>query len=76
MNFSRHLNQRDRLTLTVDSTGCQNQPSNKVVYLEHVHAVLDMGASKRGEIEVGNIQCTIVFGIHRPLGLAGYLPRC
>ena len=37
--------------LTVDSTGCMDQPANKVVYLEHVHVVLDLGASKRGELQ-------------------------
>ena len=47
-----HAGQRDKIVLTVDSTGCMDQPSNKVVYLEHVHVVLDLGASKRGELEV------------------------
>ena len=42
----------------MDSTGCVDQPGNKVVYLEHVHVVIDLGASKRGELQVCN--CCII----------------
>ena len=56
LNYS-HIEQRDKITLSVDSTGCMDQPGNKVVYLEHVHVVVDIGASKRGELQV----CGFVF---------------
>ncbi len=47
-----HASQRDKLTFTLDSDGCQAEAANKVVYLEHVQILIDLGASKRGELQV------------------------
>jgi len=41
-----------QLEVSLDSDGCRSSPYSRVVYLEHVQAVVTLAASRRGEIEV------------------------
>jgi len=40
------------LNITVESDGCSEQPPNKVLYLEHVEAILTLTSSKRGKLQI------------------------
>ena len=41
-----------QLEVSLDSDGCRSSPYSRVVYLEHVQAVVTLAASRRGEVEV------------------------
>lgn len=41
-----------KLEVSLDSDGCRSSPYSRVVYLEHVQAVVTLAASRRGEVEV------------------------
>ena len=38
--------------VTMESDGCRSQPYNRVVYLEHVQAIVTLSSSRRGEIQM------------------------
>ena len=40
------------VTLTLESDGCYHSPQNRVVFLEHVQAVVTLSAARRGEVQV------------------------
>jgi len=49
---SRHVDIRTRTRVTLDSNGCEYNLRQKVLYLEHVQALVTMTASRRGEVEI------------------------
>ena len=50
--LSRGIPVNGNVEVALESDGCQREPGRRVVYLEHVQAVVTLSASRRGEVEV------------------------
>ena len=46
------IREHEKIQVSLSSNGCNSSPRNRVIFLEHVQAIVTLSSTRRGELQV------------------------